>query len=307
MPGRYNPPKSTREWYAEAKKHGLDATSIYDLIIFKSGSKISEEQFLALRVIWRTRGPDEFNSKDWGIDVSDVQQDLEKLPKWREYTKQLETGLGDSPYFGRFDLLWDFQKQIRDTLDPKDGPSKIRSPINLRHRDPSKRPQYADPQTPTPTSRNTLLVELEALELGQAEEPPPITPASQIYVSPRSPVSSENNDGFPPADDEQTVNTALILLIKAVCIDEPLLSAAWTLDRKIFIFKTVDNSTKLYEARTDGHLKFSNDKTKMSLAILEVKANNFKKSEPEKQQSAQMAAWIRSEPDITTTPNGQYW
>lgn len=146
---------------------------------------------------------------------------------------------------------------------------------------------------------------LEGLEIAEEEESPDPTPLSQLYRSPRSPVSAGNSDQFPPADDEQTVNTALILLIKAVCLTNPLLSAAWTMERKAFIFKTRDNKQKLYEARTDGHLRFIYMSQEISLAFLEVKANTRENSEPEYQESVQIVAWIRSEPD-KRTKDGKY-
>ncbi|KAG5287879.1 hypothetical protein I7I50_11890 [Histoplasma capsulatum G186AR] len=91
-------------------------------------------------------------------------------------------------------------------------------------------------------------------------------------------MSAGNSDQFPPADDEQTVTTALLLLIKAVCLSNPTLNMAWTMERKAFIFNPRDNGEKIYEARTDGHLHFNNEFGEKSLAILEVKAGMRKDS-----------------------------
>ncbi|KAK2813607.1 hypothetical protein FQN50_000002 [Emmonsiellopsis sp. PD_5] len=310
MAPRYDPPSKRLEWYNAAQRHGVDATSIYELDVFHPGSEIEEKQFLSLRIIWKETEAKNFNPQHWGLDVTDARWQLQNLPDWVAYTAHVQSGLGNSPSFGRYDLLWAFQKQIDSIQNPRDGPSKIRSPIVLRYRDPLNKVRYAEPGTPTPASRTVPLGDIaQVLEnLGiTGEELSPDLPLSpnEVYISPRSPVSAENSDQFPPADDEQTVNAALILLLKAVCLNSPSLSTAWTMERKAFVFRTRDNKDKVYEARTDGHLWFNHASEDRSLAILEVKASLRIDSEPEMQESAQMAAWIRSEPD-QPTQDGTY-
>ena len=150
---------------------------------------------------------------------------------------------------------------------------------------------------------NLLLInEEKSRYLGKSPYP---TPLSQLSISSDSPVLVGDGGQFPPADDEQTVNTALILLIKSVCLTNPSLSPEWTLERKAFTFKARDNKRKLYEARTDGHLRFKHTSQEISLAILEVKANARLFSKLQYRECAQIVAWIRSEPD-QQTQRGKY-
>ncbi|EEH07175.1 predicted protein [Histoplasma capsulatum G186AR] len=168
-------------------------------------------------------------------------------------------------------------RAINDIQNPRDGASKIRSPIVLRYRDLSSRTQHTEPEPPTPASRTIPLEDFDErfsnFDIGSEESDlVPQSFSSEVYIGPRSPMSAGNSDQFPPADDEQTVTTALLLLIKAVCLSNPTLNMAWTMERKAFIFNPRDNGEKIYEARTDGHLHFNNEFGEKSLAILEVKA-----------------------------------
>ncbi|EER45316.1 conserved hypothetical protein [Histoplasma capsulatum H143] len=294
---------------------------------------ISPVHFLSDGMVWlahgasraaETKRANEFNPKRWGLDVADARRLLENIPDWVAYTTKAQSGMGDIPSFGRYDLL--------------DGASKIRSPIVLRYRDLSSRTQHTEPEPPTPASRTIPLEDLDErfsnFDIGSEDSdlvPPSFS--SEVYISPRSPMSAGNSDQFPPADDEQTVTTALLLLIKAVCLSNPTLNMAWTMERKAFIFKTRGNGEKIYEARTDGHLHFNNEFGEKSLAILEVKAGSrwqllkrlsahsllarlmaihggaivwsLRDHRRQWQESAQMAAWIRSEPD-QPTQDGRY-
>lgn len=79
----------------------------------------------------------------------------------------------------------------------------------------------------------------------------------------------------------------------------------WTLQRKSFDFQKKivnqqqkETTQKLFQARTDGHLRMKVEKESQSLVILEVKASRRKDSKPMMQENAQMAAWIYAEPDV---------
>lgn len=128
---------------------------------------------------------------------------------------------------------------------------------------------------------------------------------SPMVIDDLSPAAAGEGYQFPPADDEQTVNTALILALNAVCLSQQsLVDFPWTLEQKAFVFKTP--TRKLYEARTDGHLRFRTDKMDISLAILEVKAGVRDVALPHAQESAQMAAWINAEPDVVKQTGIRY-
>lgn len=100
------------------------------------------------------------------------------------------------------------------------------------------------------------------------------------------------------------MNTALILLLQGVCLRaQGVEKAQWTQQRKSFNFKKKIRgqqvkTIRLFQARTDGHLRINIDGIFRSLAILEVKASIRLEANLFMQESAQMAAWISAEPDV---------
>ena len=99
-----------------------------------------------------------------------------------------------------------------------------------------------------------------------------------------------------PTEDEQVVNTALILFLTAITIHFTT-KVHWSLVRKAF--KISKDDSKQFEARVDGVLSHAS----RTLAILEVKP--FLRlsaiSRIRAQETAQMACWISSEPDPPTS------
>ncbi|KAI2626288.1 hypothetical protein GGS21DRAFT_530900 [Xylaria nigripes] len=98
---------------------------------------------------------------------------------------------------------------------------------------------------------------------------------------------------FQSTNDEQIVNTALILLLNALSMLCGDITADWTLERYRLI---LGNGTKtIYEARVDSFLR---SRTGTMKAIVEVKPciRSRKLAEIVMQETAQMAAWICSFP-----------
>ncbi|PGH04300.1 hypothetical protein AJ79_07147 [Helicocarpus griseus UAMH5409] len=115
----------------------------------------------------------------------------------------------------------------------------------------------------------------------------------------QEPVTTEEAKLLPLVKDEQIVNTAIILLLRGICLRMPGLEAArWSIERKAFHFgqHKLPKKKSLYEARTEGHFSLIDQDYSRSLAILEVKAQVRDDAEPWMQESAQMAAWIYDEP-----------
>ena len=109
-----------------------------------------------------------------------------------------------------------------------------------------------------------------------------------IVLSPESPLVAWTK----AAEDEQIVNTALLLFLNCLTMFHPqvrLHAMEWTMARKVFQFEA-------WQARTDGFLRGSSSGTK---AILEVKPFPRQKNIAaiQMQESAQVAAWIYQEPD----------
>ncbi|EFE39329.1 hypothetical protein TRV_05999 [Trichophyton verrucosum HKI 0517] len=327
-------PSSRAEWLKHVDDHGVVFQPIHNLDSLKSGSKIGEHQFLALRVLWKRYKAGTFNYNNWDLSLEAAKLNLGGMSIWKEYYHTLQTtGLGDKPKFGRFDMLWSFQKQVaRLPGDSQNDSDKIASPVSSRTRqamasrqtlasnlpssssDPFSTPgrSIGQPQSynfpsrldayplasrsrpQTPTNRGMNMSVLDDDEEG-----------SPMVIDDLSPAAAGEGYQFPPADDEQTVNTALILALNAVCLSQQsLVDFPWTLERKAFVFKTP--TRKLYEARTDGHLRFRTDKMDISLAILEVKAGVRDVALPHAQESAQMAAWINAEPDMVKQTGTRY-
>jgi len=125
-----------------------------------------------------------------------------------------------------------------------------------------------------------------------------------------SPITKDNIAQYPASDDEQTVNTALILFLKASTM-HIVTSAEWTLHRKgSRVGSKNDNDEKGYEARVDGYLRRRSDNE--ILVILETKSSVRKKwlFDFEMQEAAQIAAWISNFPESCATAQdskGNHW
>jgi hypothetical protein len=149
--------------------------------------------------------------------------------------------------------------------------------------------------TPSESSRKQTgkaIQKLEALceELGGMTLKPHGDLTFESPWAPMTPTSPAAAGSVPSANDEQIVNTALVLFLNSTTMHHPKVRVDWVLQRKIFRF------SDLFEARTDGFLRMhQSDKVG---AILEVKAYLRQNNMPQiqMQESAQMAAWIFANP-----------
>ena len=73
---------------------------------------------------------------------------------------------------------------------------------------------------------------------------------------------------FPQTEDEQIVNTALLLFLNAMLLHFEI-PAKWSLHRKAFRFE--QNKENLFEARVDGYLLCSSD-DRVKATVVEVKS-----------------------------------
>ncbi|KAK2811369.1 hypothetical protein FQN50_002246 [Emmonsiellopsis sp. PD_5] len=124
---------------------------------------------------------------------------------------------------------------------------------------------------------------------------PHISPLADVLSTPESAHSEYIEDSkFSRLQDEQIVNTALISFASVLTYSVQGVNGHWSLQRKAFTFG--EGRSKLYEARTDGHL-FSTTNPQTSKAIVETK-KQLRNEIPDvrRQEAAQMAAWIFSEP-----------
>ncbi|OJD21249.1 hypothetical protein ACJ73_07409 [Blastomyces percursus] len=302
-------PATRKEWHQLARMRGVESIPIHQIRKLESASKIKEEQFLALRVLWTTNQASEIDlEKEYNIKYrAEDAKDPKWNKHWMSYIKEVTKGLNGSADLGTFDMLYDFQREISN-LQP--GPQETKkiffgaiTRARSRHMEPNP---IFPPSTPTRapkayTSASDVLGDgMVSLNIG--DETPFKTPKSdggKSIVESVSPVTTEEAKLLPLVKDEQIVNTALILFLRGLCLRmSGLEEARWSIERKAFHFGQQEFPEKksLYEARTDGHFSLITEDTPRSLSILEVKAQARKESKPWMQESAQMAAWIYDEP-----------
>lgn len=261
--------------------HNIDLTS---------GSTITLEQYLMLRVIRKDRKvvgfkPEEFGLKEWNRRAAAT---LKGYSSWKSYIENFSVKLQE----GTFALPLFYQRQIAAIpTDSKLRPNVAVSPIARRTRSHTKDiergvKKHLDftstnpPRTPSPEAEN----EYDDTESSEEDDTPP---------DERSYRPTELLDlNFPKTKDEQIVNTALIDFLNAFTIQINTY-CHWTLYRKPFKMNFKNAS---FEARTDGVLEDSNSKT---YALVEVKpmSRYTKDDRIAMQEAAEIVSWIKCEPD----------
>ncbi|KAK2738776.1 hypothetical protein FQN55_000414 [Onygenales sp. PD_40] len=285
-------PSTSQQWHQLAQQHRVESISIQELETLNSASKIEEAQFLALRVLWkRDMASDVDLDRDYGIRyrAEDI-KNLKWNKHWMPYVQEVAKGLKGNADLGTFDTLYDFQQEI-DNLQP--GPQetkKVFFNVITRRQRRAMESNTFPPSTPTRglkvyTSEAEVLDDMMA-EVDIGEETPSKTPQSvgvKSVIETVSPVTTEEAKFLPLVKDEQIVNTALILLLRGLCLRMPgLAEARWSIERKAFHFRQHKSPKKesLYEARTDGHFSLITKNTSRSLSILEVKAQIRQEARP---------------------------
>ncbi|EAS28132.2 uncharacterized protein CIMG_09336 [Coccidioides immitis RS] len=276
--------------------------SIYEVGTYNSASKIELKQFLALHAIWIDVRREDFDPEVWGIKDETFLKEI--LP-----AKELLP----VPNLGSWSFVWYYIQvvlNLQQNVDEEDEPKLAFSPIAGRtrgklqeKRDRELRALYA--QSPCPPGRG---------ELGPPSDPDTSMQESsfddELLTMSIEPAGSNPGDTETDSDtdpnyeelpkfnrlgDEQIVNTALIGLLNVLTFSVPGIQAHWSLQRKAFKFGEGD--TTLYEARTDGHL-FTGAEPLASKIIVEVKRKpRAWIPEVSMQETAQMVAWIFTEPD----------
>ncbi|KAI1345358.1 hypothetical protein F5Y01DRAFT_309122 [Xylaria sp. FL0043] len=309
-------PETVHSWKQRVQLLDIQDSSLHHGNPRFSASKINEEQFLLLRVLWPELGYSEkvnilYQEKErrrWITDrFLEASRSFMVSPPmavaWKEYIQSISKkpqSMRDDGYVGlqTFSLVRYHQIQASYVqFEDVESIAKVDfTPIAMRTR--SRRAiDSQPPTTPTPI-RNFNHLQIDTLLSGMDIGDTPSTFERSHSVdnsSSASATSTEHTDIFSPftgtlADqfkalqDEQIVNTALIFL-----------QADWTLHRRAFVVRDKD-AQKTYEARVDGYLRRRKDD--QPLVILEVKP--YKRAGKEfdirMQESAQMAAWISQHP-----------
>ena len=310
-----------KDWNALAKAQGVQGVSIYQLTKYESASKIGDAQYLALRALWKRNKKGLLKPCDWGLQgVETARQKLSELTHWKPFIEAVplhvpvDEILPITHDLGEFKLIWYYGQLIRGAPSAPDNEDNLAfTPISKRTRSRTWQPDYqALLETPTRPCKTNLQCSLTEMSLENAQaQGLEITPST--IFSPATPEDDVDQDPdydgsardvFPPVSDENVVNTYLVGFASLLTLSAPGISAHWSQERKGY--KVSDKQgTKLYEARTDGHLFLSNGKE--SKAIVEVKAMvREDSSRVMMQETAEMAAWIHAEPDeisISTPKN----
>ena len=301
-------PTTPGKWRKQIAKAGLQGQSIFDLGAYNSGSDITHDQFLLLRVLWHKKDQHEFseNVLDWipNEKFKEAKQLLSGMGSWQKYLKSFnqtaaELNQQTLPDLGTFSLVRDSQCEVERIDKDNSTESSKFTPIAQRVRDRrALQNRLQDPSTPTPAQRFSYRIpkalmelddELNKLDLNDT----PSLPESSVTIesdilSPFSPAAAAS---FPPTKDEQIVNLALVLLLKAVTVHF-VGRANWSIQR--MAFHVADKGDKKFQARVDGVLLHRYDNR--VVAILEVKpfVRGKKEAAIQRQEAAQMAAWISS-------------
>ncbi|MCJ1462256.1 hypothetical protein MMC07_000856 [Pseudocyphellaria aurata] len=329
MPGSDRPlPPRPAEWKTAAKEHGVLQTNIQDLEGLDSASKIKDRQFFALRILWQPK-KDLPNGLELcnGSCLKQARDFLKGKQAWEIYLNDIKTSTGSSPLgvsdrLGTFSLVRYYQK--RSCLSPRAhpeydltdddiisvSPKIIRSPVlaqRLRSRDlPTQAPSEA-PETPTPVpgfKRANRQLDMGQLrgpinEIGESSHDTPPRGSND----PPSPESPANAARSVTPEDEILVNTALILFIESITIYhldlQGFYSPRWT-------SKPLQLKFSSWVARTDGFLRLDSDDEKVA-AIMETKPYVRQKDLRgiQKQEGAQMAAWIHQCPNNHLPGSGE--
>lgn len=298
-------PATPAEWHEQIANAGLQGLSVFDLANYDSGSGITHNQYLLLRVLWLKKDQYEFSERvlDWipGEELKEAKHLLSRLGTWHKYLKSFEQTAAELnqqilPDIGTFSLVRDSQCDVeRIDRDNSTGSSKF-SPIAHRTRNRTAlQNSLQGPGTPTPAQRisyQTPEVLKKAFDKLDLDDTPFLSESSEAMESDiLSPFSPEAAAFFPATKDEQIVNLALVLFLKAVTVHF-IGRAHWSIERTAF--HVADNGDKKFQARVDGVLLRHYDNR--VVAILEVKPFVREKKEAaiQRQEAAQMAAWISS-------------
>ncbi|KAH7306016.1 hypothetical protein B0I35DRAFT_443701 [Stachybotrys elegans] len=299
--GDYELPRSPADWTIAATELALKNQTIHTATLdMDSGSEIKLSQYLLLRVLW-----DEPKVASLLIDeckvnggpvhkqmLNKAQLLLDQIASWKTYLEDSTSGSE-----GTFALVRYYQnlsmKPPKDKPDNSGVLNKVAfsptSPAVARAQPPSSQPTTPPAQT---SGVDDLPRELQGLFLG--------SPWSNVSTS--YPIGGKKAINYTAIEDEQIVNTALLLFLNALTLHFPNeVKGEWTLRRHPLRMKSNSNP-KVYEARVDGFLRLNNEEREPA-AIVEVKPFLRERTDAisrdiRMQEAAQMAAWVSEFPPV---------
>jgi hypothetical protein len=301
-------------------------------IPMSSASKMTFDQFLLLRVIWKKARPpaDLWQECTRGVyttpEVAQQAKDfLSRLKSWKPYLEMIGNNtpfkktLRDPeerppmnvavPEFPEkpqvFATALHQQRcceKLRTPMDEDNLPSKVDvAPAPPSHPVAASMAALSiNPQTPTRQRADDMDLG-DDFDLYVSQTPGTGYTDRLNNLSPVAPISNEEGINYAAVEDEQVVNSALISFLQAITLYHPYVQGEWDYFRHPFVMKSNLNE-KIYEARVDGLFRtygFSNPRM-----IVEVKPFLRYLSLPvldkiRIQEGAQMASWIAQHPPVS--------
>jgi hypothetical protein len=304
-------PDTASNWKSAVDRYA-ETDSIHKLESAHSASEITVEQFLSLRVLWKSRTAktlnDDIRAGLYGSSKKEIQAKVHKKNEdptpWDEYLKAIKA----SQHVGTSGT----KLQATSKMPEKLGVYALVLQAQLQAS--QMKPSFSDsnkltvtPLKPRYEFRDRLKDGNQGVQGQSKGEEPKAQSQHPRLPSDKSSSSGARHDSptaFEVARelqllDEQIVNTAATNFLNALFIHDNR-SADWTLQRKQFKFKS---AFVKFEARCDGHWQVHG--YDRSAAILEVKPRpryHEKGFRIEMQESAQMALWIYQEPNSHWAP-----
>ncbi|PGH02101.1 hypothetical protein AJ79_07738 [Helicocarpus griseus UAMH5409] len=208
--------------------------------------------------------------------------------------------LSSQDWEGNFFLVKNFQEEASrvETDNPVDDDIII-TPSKHNHKKELERRRQVM-QTPTKSTTSPF----QTFNLDDYDNMNPITPImtladlSLFDPSPSSAgLSDESDETYGEkahgAEDEQTVNAAIVIFLKALTAHSPALSSEWTMHRKAF---KANFQNSEYEARVDGYLRGTAQKDVRAIIEAKTSVRESNLSGIRIQESAQMVAWLKECP-----------
>ncbi|PLB55575.1 hypothetical protein P170DRAFT_484535 [Aspergillus steynii IBT 23096] len=293
-------PSNSAAWKRRILEKGIEDANIHKVEL-RSASTIKEEQFLALRVLWKPHFNLNVYQKVFDLQawVTEAQEMLDEYESWQIYVKNCATDVKEMPE-STFVMARFWQMMAARLSSNRLIPSVAFSPPpkvhNTRSRTGNLPKNEPYPETPTKSTGTVPEPSSDSSEEEPEEEEPEEEEPEEEPEEEDSPGTEKFLDRlYLPTKDEEIVTAALFNLLCGLTVHTGIPNR-WTVHRKAF---KAQFSHASFEARVDGYLEDISEESEKVRALVEVKPVKRAKKIVKivMQEAAQMAAWIKSDPD----------
>ncbi|KAK4868430.1 hypothetical protein LT330_007152 [Penicillium expansum] len=275
-------PQFPSQWKARAAKLKVLDTSMSQLEKVDSASKMSEEQFICMRVLWpKPKAAKEFPNFDEAMNdrISNMMNDFPEFDAYIGHIRKGTRGFNDRA-MGGFQLVMQSQRNV--STDRKVPGLESDSVVIQRSVRVQNQPRPSPERTPRPSTERTGTPG----SVSATSDAVSTTVATSIIST-----AADSDVPFRQTIDEQLVNDALLLFLRILTVHLPDMRCEWSSIRSPFIKTSFGANTMT--ARIDGCLVGVN--TPEIFAIVEVKPrvrNRAKWPELLWQETGEMVSWI---------------